>query len=437
MIIDKEFADLIPPLTEEEYRGLEASIVAEGCRDALIAWKDTLVDGHNRFKICTEHGIAFQVLQKDFADRDAVKLWMLGNQLGRRNLNDFQRIEMVRKCEDAVKARAKERQAKYYGNQYESGLEIKISQVQNTEPSLESSKEGLITQKPENDCASLAEKNKADAVLSARNVGTHVLEREPARKVCSEDTKRHPQVRDELGKMAGVSGSTYEHAAAILDNAPQEVIRAVRNGEVSINKAYTDLRKAERKAERQAAIAEQLSKPKMSNHVDIFATDKKYRVIYADPPWAYGDKQDTEKLGGAVKHYPTMPLEDICALPVPTERNAVLFLWTTSPMLENAFKVVNAWGFRYKSSFVWDKVSHNMGHYNSVRHELLLVCVKGSCMPDVPKLYDSVVSIERMEHSRKPEEFRQMIDNLYPIGERLEMFAREASEGWDVWGNMV
>ena len=80
MIIDKEFADLIPPLTEEEYRGLEASIVAEGCRDALIVWKDILVDGHNRFRICTEHGIAFRVLQKEFSDRDAVKLWMLGNQ---------------------------------------------------------------------------------------------------------------------------------------------------------------------------------------------------------------------------------------------------------------------------------------------------------------------------------------------------------------------
>ena len=107
MIIDKEFADLIPPLTEEEYRGLEASIIAEGCRDALIVWKDILVDGHNRFKICTEHGIAFQVLQKEFSDRDAVKLWMLGNQLGRRNLNDFQRIEMVRKCEGASERTAR------------------------------------------------------------------------------------------------------------------------------------------------------------------------------------------------------------------------------------------------------------------------------------------------------------------------------------------
>lgn len=189
--------------------------------------------------------------------------------------------------------------------------------------------------------------------------------------------------RDALGAMAGVSGKTYEHATAVLDNAPEEVVQAVRKGDISINKAYTDMKKAKKKAERKKAIEEATSKPKTSSHVDIFKTDKKYRVIYADPPWAYNDKQDTEKLGGAVKHYPTMPLEEICGLPVPTEKNAVLFLWTTSPMLEDAFKVINAWGFKYKSSFIWDKVSHAMGHYNSVRHEFLLVCVKGNCTPDV------------------------------------------------------
>lgn len=139
----------------------------------------------------------------------------------------------------------------------------------------------------------------------------------------------------------------------------------------------------------------------------------------------------------AEKHYLTMPLDEICKLPIPAEDNAVLFIWVTSPMLEDSFKVINAWGFKYKTSFVWDKVAHNMGHYNSVRHEFLLICTRGSCTPDVAKLFDSVVSIERTEHSRKPKEFRDMIDTLYPIGNRLEMFAREAPEGWDVWGNMA
>jgi N6-adenosine-specific RNA methylase IME4 len=110
-----------------------------------------------------------------------------------------------------------------------------------------------------------------------------------------------------------------------------------------------------------------------------------------------------------------MSIEELCLLPVKdlAEDNAVLFLWVTSPLLEDAFRVIHAWGFDYKTSFVWDKVKHNMGHYNSVRHEFLLVCVRGSCTPDNMRLYDSVQSIERTEHSTKPEEFRNIIDDIY------------------------
>ena len=108
--IDPEFKNLIPPLTAEEYAGLEESILSEGCRDALVAWGDTLIDGHNRYEICTRHNIPFEITEMFFPSRDDVKLWMMRNQLARRNLNDFQRIEITHKCEDAVKAKARERQ---------------------------------------------------------------------------------------------------------------------------------------------------------------------------------------------------------------------------------------------------------------------------------------------------------------------------------------
>ena len=139
---------------------------------------------------------------------------------------------------------------------------------------------------------------------------------------------------------------------------------------------------------------------------------KKYQIIYADPAWKYNDKQNTKLLGGAIKHYSTMTIKEICDLDVKSiiEDNAVLFLWATSPLLEESFKVIKSWGFKYKTSFVWDKVKHNMGHYNSVRHELLLIATKGSCTPDNMKLFDSVQSIERSEHSKKPHEFYDIID---------------------------
>ena len=172
--------------------------------------------------------------------------------------------------------------------------------------------------------------------------------------------------------------------------------------------------------------------------VDIYNTDKKYQIIYADPAWSYGDKQNSKLRGGAIKHYGTMKTTDICLLPIKkiTDKNAVLFLWVTSPLLEDSFRVIKEWGYKYKSSFVWDKVLHNMGHYNSVRHEFLLICTKGSCTPQFVKLFDSVVSEERTKkHSQKPEVFRQIIDTLYPQGKRIELFARQSVDGWDCWGN--
>lgn len=164
----------------------------------------------------------------------------------------------------------------------------------------------------------------------------------------------------------------------------------------------------------------------------------KYRVIYADPPWKYGNTMP-EYFSEQADHYPLMTITELCEMPIRELAldDAVLFLWVTSPILKQAFDVIQSWGFEYKASFVWDKIKHNMGHYNSVRHEFLLICTRGSCQPDVQKLFDSVVSVERGQHSEKPEVFREIIDTLYPEGERVELFARRHVDGWAYFGNEV
>jgi site-specific DNA-methyltransferase (adenine-specific) len=171
---------------------------------------------------------------------------------------------------------------------------------------------------------------------------------------------------------------------------------------------------------------------------------KLYRVIYADPPWKYSS-DGLRKYGHAAFHYPSLTIEEICSLKIKSilEESAVLFIWVTSPMLEDCFKVIKAWGFEYKTSIIWDKMRHNYGSYVSVQHEFLLICTKGSCRPDIGELYDSTVStfidpvthIKRGKHSEKPKEFRELIDKLYLLGERIELFARTCHEGWDHWGN--
>jgi N6-adenosine-specific RNA methylase IME4 len=167
-----------------------------------------------------------------------------------------------------------------------------------------------------------------------------------------------------------------------------------------------------------------------------------YRVIYADPPWEYGDKRTNDaQSGSAESQYPTMPIDEICGLPVRdmAAPDSVLFLWATAPLLTEAVQVIQAWGFTYKAQFVWDKLKGFNGHYNDVRHELLLVATRGSCVPAVDTLDPSVVAEKRTQHSRKPDRFYELIERLYPAGHRthLELFARRARNGWQSWGNQV
>ena len=411
--IDPEFESLIPPLIEEDKTQLEESLIKDGCRDALVVWNGTLVDGHNRYRICQEHGIPFKTTEMNFQDRNECMLWMIKNQFGRRNLTKADRILLAQKQKPLLEKAAKEAQ-KEAGKTCGRGMTEEIAFVKSDNSYSETKKQKLGPQTTE----------EFEELID--------VEDEPEVK----QEKKPVHVRDEIAKLAGVSSGTVAKFEQIQQKKP-ELIEDIRSRKTSIDNAYKTVKAEEKKQKQEAAIQEQIERPKTTNHIDIYNPEKKYRVIYADPPWSYNDKQNTELLGGAEKHYPTMPLEDICALPIPAEDNAVLFLWVTSPMLEDCFKVINAWKFTYKSSFVWDKVKHNMGHYNSVRHEFLLICTKGNCVPDVAKLYDSVQSIERTDHSRKPKEFRDIIDTLYPSGNRLELFAREAPDGWDVWGNMA
>ena len=160
----------------------------------------------------------------------------------------------------------------------------------------------------------------------------------------------------------------------------------------------------------------------------------KYGVIYVDPPWRY-DFSKTENRE-IENQYPTMTLDDICLMKIPAADDCVLFMWATSPKMQDAFCVLKAWDFEYKTCMVWVKDKIGMGYYFRQRHELLLVATRGH--PGVPATRDcadSVFNAPRSKHSEKPPGVRELIRRMYPEHKKIELFARAAVEGWDAWGN--
>jgi len=164
--------------------------------------------------------------------------------------------------------------------------------------------------------------------------------------------------------------------------------------------------------------------------------NKKYEVIYADPPWRYSfSKSNSRKIEN---QYPTMTVKEICELEVPSEKNSVLYLWTTTPKLIEGLQVMKAWGFTYKSQAIWDKEVMGMCYWFRGQHEILLVGTKGKFSPPpAPLRKSSVFRFKRSKHSKKPDEIRDLIASWFPDTTKLEMFARMAPKGWDTWGNEI
>lgn len=170
----------------------------------------------------------------------------------------------------------------------------------------------------------------------------------------------------------------------------------------------------------------------------------KYSILYCDPAWDYADRiqhNRKETTGSAVYHYPTMKLEDMKKLKVAdiTEKDALLFMWSSSPHLPQAIELMQHWGFEYKTiAFVWDKQRVNPGYYTMSQCEVCLVGKKGRIpSPRGAKNIRQFLSQMRGRHSEKPAEIRDRITQMFPTQSKIELFARQKTEGWDVWGNEV
>lgn len=181
--------------------------------------------------------------------------------------------------------------------------------------------------------------------------------------------------------------------------------------------------------------------------IDIFNTENKYKIIYADPPWQFKTFSDKGKGRSAERHYPTMTKVDIQRLPVSqiADRDSVLLLWVTAPCFEEGLELIKAWGFTYKTvGFTWVKLNKKsnkffmgMGYYTRSNAEYCLLATRGKVLERKSHSVSSVLCTHIEEHSKKPDITRERIEELFGNIPRIELFARQYADGWDCWGNEV
>jgi len=367
-----EVANIFPMMQGEEFDALKADIAANGLREAIWLHPDgRIIDGRNRYLACCDLGIEPEY--RTWNGCGSLVAFVVSLNLHRRHLTSGQQAMIAAEVLPMLEVEAKERQGR--------------------RSDLEPIGENLF--------GDFVQKIEQSDPMASRSI-------------------------EQAASMFSTNRQYVADAKRLMQDAP-DLAEQVKTGDMKITEARRQLNQRQ-KAE---------SPPLPTN---------KYRVIYADPPWKYSNNGAIETANGrevftrVEQHYPTMSIEELCAMgpdvQAMTEPDAVLFLWTTSPMLEVAFDVINSWGFKYKTSVIWNKMRHTWGHYVSVRHELLLICTRGSCTPDANELPNSVQSIERSDrNSEKPEQFRQMIDQMYTYGRRIELFSRTNVDGWEVWGN--
>jgi N6-adenosine-specific RNA methylase IME4 len=378
MKILQELESLIPPLSNEEFKQLERNILEEGIREPLITWNGILIDGHNRYRIAQEHDINYETLEKEFDNIFLVKVWMIYNQFGRRNLSNYQRSVLALELEDVFKEKAKE-----------------------------------------------------NLVLTGENFGKGL-------QISAKPIIEKIDTRQEIAKLANVSHDTIAKVKKIEATATPEVKARLNTGTMSINEAYKEIKKEEKIEERKEDIKKQLKDIESGKLPELWG---KFEVIAIDPPWAYEEKGGLSandynpEITRGTTTYPTMKVNQIKEIDLPLTDNSVVFLWTTHAFLKDAFDILEHWNLKYKATLVWDKEKMGMGRTIRLQCEFCLIAFKGNPIFNGSSERD-IIRESRREHSRKPDAFYQYVERS-TIGRKLEYFSREKRTNWEIYGNEV
>lgn len=367
-------ANLFPEMSESQFDELKQDIAQNGLQMPILMYSGKVVDGRHRLRACSALGIIPKFAELEASNDKSVEQSVISINLHRRHLTESQKAIIAARLTNSSVG----------SNQHTAGA---VSQRK-----------------------------------VAEELGISVDSVQRGKKVLNNGT---PEL------IAAVSEGKIDisNAAKLAQLAKQDQsqlnfddIKAIQEASKAINKAKFESRRVERIQEIEA---------KRANNKPLESSLGTFSVIYADPPWDY--------MGELAVGYPCMSVKEICEMPISqiSTDDAVLFMWCSSSLLPEALQVVGAWGFKFKTSAIWDKDFSGQGTYFRQGHEVLMIATKGS-VPEVP--YDarptSVLKFKRREHSRKPDEMYQIIDGMYPELNKIELFCRGVpAQGWAGWGN--
>ena len=224
-----------------------------------------------------------------------------------------------------------------------------------------------------------------------------------------------------LASVLKVGRSSVQRAKVLLATNDTDAIAAVDAGDLRVSKALHTINQAKAAKEHR----------RLRDSPPTLPADAPWQVILADPPWRYEHVKTTSR--AIEQQYPTMTLDEICAMPVEARcaDDTVLYLWTTPPKLGEAFEVIRAWGFSYRTCAVWVKSGIGMGYWFRQRHEILLVSTRGAPRSPLESLRrDSVFECSTAVHSAKPAEIAELLEAQYPDRAKVELFSRSPRGGW-------
>ena len=379
-----EAAAAFPMMNTERLKELADDIRANGLREPIRLLSGKVIDGRNRLKACemVDAEPRFETIANDVNPWGFV--WSLNGQ--RRDLTTDQRYIIWKECSESDAA---------WQNEQERLREEANKARSEATKARSRNEDGTLTSAP----TTCGETGSAGG--KAKNPGA-----------------------EKKAQASGTDRGTVERNEWLEKHRP-DLHQQVKDGELTSSKAYSTAKNEKRKEEieqqREAIEAGEAKLPK-----------GKFEVVVMDPPWNYGSNYSSECWRSACP-YPEMNQDELLAMKPPFADDAVLFLWTTQRFIWDAKALLLHWGFEYKAELVWDKEKMGMGRWLRLQCEFCLIGVRGKPVWENTTWRD-IIREPRREHSRKPETFYRMVEQI-TVGRRLDYFSRGERQGWEAFGN--